>query len=445
MKRWNLLFVVLRLILLLVSPAPLIAQSDPAPNPNCTLIVPNNPLTAKGLATPYELMATDPLQGECHETNASQSAFVQAAIFDWATGQISIYNPLVIDRNTVPAIPPVVPVLPSKAIVALWFGYNGDVLTLQAEHGVLAAAGCVNGVKNSNFGQFAYCNAPAFFKAVHRAIRVGQLHVPPLGTAIDGLPCPSVRDFLVVDQDQSDNLPTTYLVTDIGLAQNNQANLLAFPQATKLGNPSDNRLVDVALDGNLGCTPWKAPDLADPGQMVPALALNELQARAHQKSPVALVPAGDPMVLNNGTIDLAKVNAYRRGVDQPQVGYRWQADTARYCRHIYRRAPARLLLDQLLFTPDAAHPTRGLSPDPAVANSLFTFLAQRFVATYDILGCAQLLQRRDPVTVTMDAQGVVTRAKVDRMTYRRHQQDLAACERQDDSVDDAGKAATATE
>jgi hypothetical protein len=88
MKRWNLLVVALRLILLLVSPGALVAQSDP--NPNCTHIVPNNPLTAKGLATPYELMATDPLQGECHETNTSQSAFVEAAIFDWATGQISI-------------------------------------------------------------------------------------------------------------------------------------------------------------------------------------------------------------------------------------------------------------------------------------------------------------------------------------------------------------------
>src|SRR5437879_12244251 len=104
--------------------------------------------------------------------------------------------------------------------------------------------------------------------------------------------------------------------------------LHSFP-TRRSSDLSDNRLVDVALDGNLGCTPWKAPDLADPGQMVPALALNELQARAHQKSPVALVPAGDPMVLNNGTIDLAKVNAYRRGVDQPQVGYRWQSDAAR--------------------------------------------------------------------------------------------------------------------
>src|SRR5262249_9576053 len=75
------------------------------------------------------------------------------------------------------------------------------------------------------------------------------------------------------------------------------------------------------LDGALGCTPWKAPDLADPGQMVPALPLNELQARARQASPVALVPLRDPMVLDDGKRDLRKLNAYRRGVDQPQVAY----------------------------------------------------------------------------------------------------------------------------
>ena len=36
------------------------------------------------------------------------------------------------------------------------------------------------------------------------------------------------------------------------------------------------------LDGALGCTPWTAPDLADNGNMVPALPLNELQNRQAQ-------------------------------------------------------------------------------------------------------------------------------------------------------------------
>jgi hypothetical protein len=441
MKHHSFFMRYLCVILFVVAPQVVRAQSDAAPNPNCSLIVPNNPLSSEGLATPYQLVATDPAGGDCHETNSAQSAFVQAAVIDPVSGQIAIYNPLVVDQFATPAVPPVVPTLPANGIVALWFGYNGDTLTLQAADGVLAAASCVNGADGANFGQFAYCNAPAFFKAAHRALRRDLLAIPPIGTAADGRPCPTVRDFFAVDQDQSDNLPTSYLMTSDGMAQRTQANLSRYPDAVTLGNPSDNRLVDIALDGALGCTPWKAADLADPGQMVPALPLNELQARARQGFPVALVPAGDPMVLNNGSKDLVKVNAYRRGVDQPPVAWSFQADTARYCRNMLRIAPARMIQDQSFLMPDAAHPTRGLSPDPGVADSLFTFLAQRFVASYDILGCADLLNTPDPVSLTVNADGVTTGATVSGPIIFRARQFLARCERRDHSEDSASTAA----
>ena len=55
---------------------------------------------------------------------------MQAAIFDPATGAISIYNPIVVDKGDNPLVPPVVPVLPNGAIVATWFGYNANNLTL---------------------------------------------------------------------------------------------------------------------------------------------------------------------------------------------------------------------------------------------------------------------------------------------------------------------------
>ena len=64
------------------------AQDNSAPNPNCTIIVPVNALSAVGLSTPYQLVATDSNLGDCHEANVDQSAFVQAAILDPATGQI---------------------------------------------------------------------------------------------------------------------------------------------------------------------------------------------------------------------------------------------------------------------------------------------------------------------------------------------------------------------
>ncbi|HEY1265374.1 MAG TPA: hypothetical protein VGF06_17720 [Terriglobales bacterium] len=406
-------------------------------NSNCTIIVPDNPLSATGLATPYQLKATNPDDGACSETNTASSAFVQAGIIDPATGQISIYNPLVIDAGSVAAIDPVVPILPDHAIVALWFGFNGDDLVQEGAHpGVLEQASCVNGISSSVFGQFSYCNAAAFFKAANRAIRRGQLRVPYIGRAADGLPCPTVRDFFVVDQDQSDNLPVTYLISAGGLlAQSTQANAAALPGASVLGNPSDEGLLDRFLDPDLGCAPWKAADLADPGQTLAALPLNELQAKLYQRFPEALIPAGNPMVLDvDGGVSLEKTNAYRKGVDQPQVAGLWRADTARYCRNMLRIAPARLLLDKVFLIPDAAHPTRGVSPAPDEANSMFTFLAQRFVASFDILGCARMVNLPNPISVTTDDNGVAVSASVDLPLYGRCRRWLSAFQRQDDSA-----------
>jgi hypothetical protein len=418
--------------LFLIAPSALFAQ-----NPNCTIIIPNAPFTAVGLATPYQLTATDPSQGKCDEANTNSSAFVQAAIFDPATGEISIYNPLVIDADSIPAATPIQPTLPRNAIVALWFGFNGNNLVQQgASAGVLEESNCVNGLPNNIFTQFSYCNSPAFFKAANRAIREGRLQVPHRGFASDGSHCPTVRDFYVVDQDQSDNLPVTYLISASGLiAQNTTANALALPGATILGNPSDNGLLDRFLDPAMSCTPWKVSDLADPGQVVPGLALNELQSRAYQQRPIALIPAGDPMALNtDGSINLAKVNAYRRGVDQHEIQYIEEADTARYCRRMLAMAPIRLSRNQAVLT---AAPT----PVATAANSLFTFMAQRFVASFNILDCGGLLNVTDPVSFTQDANGVAVTATIDLKLLEKEKQKLSRFELSDLAADADDEAA----
>jgi hypothetical protein len=413
-------------------PAP--PANSGVPNANCTLIVPPDALSAKGLATVYQLTATDPGMGPCSESNPAQSAFVQAAIFDPATNSISIYNPLVVDQGEDPLEPPVLPTLPAGAIVATWFGYNGDDLTLRASPGdSLANARCVNGSNRNVFGQFAYCNAPAFFAAANAAIASGKLKVPAAGTANDGKPCPTVRDFFIVDQDQSDNLPTLYLVSPHGrLSQFTKQNQAAHPSSVPLGNPSDNRLTDAFVDPAMGCKPWTAPDLADPGSMVSALPLNELQARVTQPAPVAMVPGGDPMTLVNGNLSLTKTNLYRRGVDMPGGESYFDVDTGRYCRQLLRIAPQRMLANQKALSAFA-------TPDAAAANSLYTFLAQRFVATYQLLDCATLVNESDPVSVTLNQQGVAVSAAVDTAALNAIVQKLSAQQAEDDSEDSVAR------
>jgi hypothetical protein len=223
-----------------------VASTTAAPNMNCTLIVPQDPLSAEGLATPYQLVATDPADGPCNEANNNQTAFVQGAVINPATGQISVYDPLVVDAGTLPAQSPVVPTLPAHAVVALWFGYNGNVLSLEgadqegatpagpaassasgsaggsasavampqlpdgpAASGtpdpVLQRANCIAGQviagQFSSFTQVAACNAVAFFQAANKAISAGQLRVPSPGTGKDGLPCLTTRSFALIDQD----------------------------------------------------------------------------------------------------------------------------------------------------------------------------------------------------------------------------------------------------
>jgi hypothetical protein len=362
-------------------------------NATCTLIVPPDPLSANGLATPYRLVATNRARGACHEANPVQSAFVQATIVDPATGTVSVYDPLVIDDGRRPARAPVTPALPAGAVVGIWFGFNGDTLTLRGSGTSLTAGRCVNGTPNSPFGQFAYCNAPAFFAAARAAIAAGKLAVPTQQLGLDGRPCPTTRDFSLVDMDQSDNVTSAYLVLRNGTtAQDTAANRAALGGATRLVNGSDNRLLDNFVDPALGCMPYTAPDLADASAPATSLALNELQA-GNQRAPVALVPPSDPMVLVGARMSLTKTNLYRAGVGQPMLGA--IAGTARtYCANLVGTAPRRLRLDRDLTR-------RTGSPDPAVATNLFMFLAQRLHQSFRVLGCGRLLNLGNPVRLTV--------------------------------------------
>lgn len=326
---------------------------------NCTVLVPNAPLTSKGLMTPWEMLPP------CSESNPNQQIFLQAVIFNPENTQLTVYNPLVIDQGTTPAIAPVTLTLPTGAVVGLFGGANDDQTFLAN-----------NTSCDTTTGQVFYCNTNTLFNAVNAA----HISIPPLGYDRAGHRCPSVRSFKIVDQDQSDNVQTSYLLTPTGeLAQDTTANRGALPAASVVVNPSDNRVLSIAVDGALGCVPWKIPDVTDGGKLVPTQATDELQAAAYQRHPVALIPAGDPMV---GPNNLEILNTYRRDVDQPMVDSLGAANTQSYCRHLIKIGGTFIANHMVLFS---GFP----SPVAGFAN-LYDFLHQRWIASQQILGCHQI-------------------------------------------------------
>lgn len=356
-----------------------------APAGTCYLSAPNNPLTPQGLATPYQLSGPG-----CTEANIDDTAFVQAAIIA-PNGTIGIYSPLVLTAGTKPAMAPVVPVIAAGSTVALWTGFNNIDLHLTGP----GASQFVNGLPGSDFGQYAYTRtAPAWYAAANRAIRAGTLHVPSIGTTTAGAACPTVDSYQLVDQDPADNVQTTYLAGPDGTtAQNTAANRALLPDDVVLGNPSDNALLTNYVDPALGCTPWTAPNLADPGSSVPALALDQLQATLQQAQPVADTELSDEMTLVGNRQSLLKTDAYRAGVDQPFTGNGLTEKS--YCTGLYNVFPPFLSTNAAAFQEVA-------SPDGT--GSLYDFLHARFIGTWTMAlpapnvvpGCSAVTGIPDP-------------------------------------------------
>jgi hypothetical protein len=388
------------------------AAAAAAANVNCDIIVPANPLSAQGLATPWQLTGPNgmtPAASGCNMANAAAlGAFVQATILNPATGALSVYEPLVITQGTTPAAAPVVPALPAGAIVTIDVGFNGTDLTqVGATAGAMAQGRCVNGLNGSDFGQVSFCNGPAFFAAAQRAEAAGTLTVPATGTATKaaGVACPTVRNFNMIDQDQSDNVTSIYLLNGNGqTAQMNAANTAAIPNATKLVNGSDNALISDFLDPTLGCTSFTAPDLSQGGTPSTSQALNELSAAKNQTAPIALIPENDEMTLVNNAFSVTKTNLYRSEVGQPPVSAATDAadSPANYCQNMVNVQTAFLNANQTLLA-------TGASPVPAVGNNLLTFLANRLNMSFTNLNC-QNFGLTNPVTVTLDGNGVATAA-----------------------------------
>jgi len=398
------------------------AVSSTAVEDTCDIIVPAHPLTAKGLATPYQLTGPDggsPAASGCQMINAvNLGAYVQATILNPRTGALYVYNPLVITAGTTPAVAPVVPKLPRGAIVTIEFGFNGtNLIQVGATPDALSEGNCVNGTPGSIFGQVSFCNGINFFNAAFRLERAGRLVVPSPGYSSNMVPssgalgtgreCPTTRNFELVDQDPSDNVTARYLLDPATgqTAQDTAANEARIPGAISLVNGSDNFLLDDHLDPALGCTPFEAPDLANNGTPTTSQALDELQAASHQPAIAALVPENDEMVLDNGgQYDQAKTDLYRAEIGEAPVDSQTNATSSpqMYCQNIVNIQAAFLAANERLL---AAAP----SPIPTAGDSLYTFMAQRLSASFQVLGCRNF-GLHNPVTMVFNGAGVTIQA-----------------------------------
>jgi hypothetical protein len=396
-------------------------------NTTCDIIVPANPLSAQGLATPYRLTGPNgmtPTQSGCEMSNGAKlGAFVQATILDPATGALSVYEPLVVTQGTRPDTPGMKlspPVIPADAVVTIDFGFNGtDLVQVGATPTTLADAHCVNGQAGSAFGQTSFCNGANFFNAVQQAERKGLLKVPSPGTSNSIVPsggvlgtgrsCPVVRNFEVAGLDPGESVTTTYLLNPLTgqTAQNNSTSRGYLAGATLLHNNSANAVLDQYVDPILGCTPFEAPDLSNANVPTFSEALDEIAAGAYQPKTAALVPENDKVVMGGGKFDPAKTDLYREELGQPLISSQSDktSDPAMYCQHLVDIQTPFLAANQKLLA-------TGQSPVTATAGNLFTFLANDLSASFTSLGCQQF-HLTNPVTLKRNSAGVAIAATFD--------------------------------
>jgi hypothetical protein len=402
------------------------AETTPATtlttNVNCDIIVPANPLTAKGLATPYQLTGPNgmtPAESGCRMSNAVKlGAFVQATILDPATGGLSVYDPLVVTQGTRPAVTPRVPTIPANAVVTIDFGFNGkDLFQVGATPTTLADADCVNGQAGPTFGQASFCNGISFFNAVKKDEREGLLKVPSPGTSDKIIPsggdmgtgqvCPVTRNFEVAGQSSANNVTTEYLLNPLTgqTAQDTTSNANNMAGATLLSSRSENTLLDQFLDPVLGCTPFRAPDLANNDVPTNSQALDEILAGAYQPKIAALVPENDKIVLNgDDEFDAAKTDMYREELGQAPVSSQNNktSDPEMYCQNIVDIQTPFLAANQKLLA-------TGQSPVTAVGDNLLTFMADELNMSFTNLAC-QHFRLTNPVTVIRNRAGVAVGA-----------------------------------
>ena len=159
------------------------------------------------------------------------------------------------------------------------------------------------------------------------------------------MPCPTVRDFSLVDQDQSDNVTTTYVVTADGQTALPGSGVAGTAVGNGSRQPADHPLRRPGARLHGQHVPGAQP--VQPRHQEATQATDELFAAADQKAPVALVPPNDPMTTVGADIDIIpddfptagnlstfKTDLYRAELGQPLTGFNTVATATQYCTNL---------------------------------------------------------------------------------------------------------------
>lgn len=253
-----------------------------------------------------------------------------------------------------------------------------------------------------------------------RTVGAPLLTVPPIGNELNGTACPTTRSFEISDQDPADNVQSKYLTTGGGqTAQDTAFNRFTLQGAAVISNPSDNALLSTVVLPAIGCHSWMLPNAADPGSMVTSLFADQLQAQFYQTAPYADVPLSDEMTLDSvNDISPVKTELYRSLVDEPiattplgELTFE-ASDEVTYCTGLATVGASFLAANQGFLS--------GFPTPIAGASNLFTFLANRFVMTYEMIlpqpgvvpTCDAISGIADPIAVATDGNGVVISATI---------------------------------
>ena len=367
---------------------------------DCLLKVPDDPLNT-GLFSPWYVSTAPNSETNCSQLIDGTEVFAEATILDKNSGKIFIYSPLVIDIDTEPAVKPKVLTLPINNVVTIHFGTNAESITLISERGITQGS-CINGFSNSIFGQFAHCNAVNFFEIISSLIYRNIISIPPIKNSNLCDICPTTRSFSVVDQDQSDNVLTKYIITtDLKLAQDSVVNKNKLNILKIISNGSDNKVLSDFVNPAIGCDSFFAQDFEDININRFSLVLNELQANLTDSNSVdtALIPSGNPMCLINGEVSIGKINAYREGVAQPIITQIDPEDNKKYCSSMLSVTIPFLILHKNEFE---NFPAPGKD-----SNNLLNFLIGRFINSWDILNCNILTGNNLLLKTIINNEGVI--------------------------------------